>query len=81
MDYLNQQISWCGLRNLDGNADCRPTGDEWQLCTPFYDHAYTTYEAPQLHKQCEEVPDTDGTIVERCTYTWVLADAPVSAGG
>jgi hypothetical protein len=79
--YLNQQISWCELRNFDGNADCRPSGDEWQLCAPFFDNAYTTYEAPQLREQCEEVPNTDGTLVERCTYTWVLADEAVPTGG
>ncbi len=81
MAYLNQQIRWCGLRNFDGTADCRPTGDEWRMCAPFYDHPVTAYEAPRLDEECEEVPDADGTLVERCTYTWVPADAPVSAGG
>jgi len=39
--YLNQQISWCGLRNFDGTPECRPTGDEWRMCAPFYDHPVT----------------------------------------
>lgn len=79
--YLNQQIHWCELRNMDGTADCRPSGDEWRMCAPFYDHPITTYEAPQLHEQCQQVPATDGSMAEHCTYTWTLVDGAVPVGG
>ena len=48
---------------------------------PFYDHPVTTYEAPRLHEQCQQVPDTDGSTAEHCTYTWTLTDGAVPAGG
>lgn len=79
--YLNQQIRWCGLRNMDGNSNCRPRGDEWRICAPFYDHPVTTYEAPRLREQCQPTPGTDGSMAEHCTYTWTLADGAVPVGG
>jgi hypothetical protein len=71
--YLNQQIRWCETRNVDNTSDCQPSGDEWRLCASFYESGYTTYETPQLHKQCVEVPDTDGSLTERCTFVWTEA--------
>ena len=71
--YLNQQIQWCEARNVDNTSDCQPSGDEWRLCASFYESGYTTYEAPQLHKQCVKVPDTDGSLTERCTFLWTEA--------
>jgi len=76
VSYLNAQIQWCEARNLDGSADCKPSGDEWRMCAPFYDHAYTTYEAPRLNERCTMVTDADGYETERCTYIWTEAGAP-----
>ena len=73
VSYLNQQIRACEARNFHGNAHCQPASDGWRLCAPFYDHAYTTYEAPVLHEHCEKTPDADGALVQRCSYTWTLA--------
>lgn len=76
VNHLNAQIQWCEAHNLDGSADCKPRGDEWQGCAPFYDHAYTAYEAPRVDERCRRVTDTDGYQRQRCTYAWVEADAP-----
>lgn len=78
VSYLNAQIQWCETRNLDGSADCKPSGDEWRMCAPFYDNAYTTYEAPRLNERCTMVTDADGYETERCAYTWTEAGAPPS---
>jgi len=75
VSYLNAQIQWCEARNIDGTADCKPSGDEWQMCAPFFDNAYTTYEAPRLNERCTMVTDADGYETERCTYTWTEAGA------
>lgn len=86
MSYLNQQIRACEARNFHGNALCQPASDGWRLC-PFYDHAYTTYEAPVLHEHCQKTPDADGALVQRCSYIWTLAgevppaDSPTPRSG
>lgn len=76
VSYLNAQIQWCEARNFDGSADCKPGGDEWRMCAPFYDNAYTTYEAPRLNERCTMVTDANGYETERCTYTWTEAGVP-----
>ena len=73
VSFLNAQIRLCEMRSADGSGDCRPTGDEWRICAPLYDHAYTTYEAPRLHERCQRQPDGDGYLAEHCTYTWIEA--------
>lgn len=77
VSYLNAQIQWCEARNFDGSADCKPSGDEWRMCAPFFDNAYTTYEAPRLNERCTMVTDADGNETKRCTYTWTEAGAPL----
>ena len=48
VNWLNTQIRSCEIRTWDDSDDCRPTGNEWRMCAPFFDHGYTTYEAPTL---------------------------------
>lgn len=79
VSYLNAQIQWCEARNLDGTADCRPTGEEWRICAPFYSSGFTAYEAPRLDAHCVKQTDADGYQTERCTYTWAEADSPPPA--
>jgi hypothetical protein len=76
VNWLNAQIRSCQIRNWDDSDDCRPTGNEWRMCAPFFDHGYTTYEAPTLHERCREERDGDGYLVETCSYTWTEAGAP-----
>jgi hypothetical protein len=76
VSYLNAQIQWCEARNLDGTADCRPTGEEWRICAPFYSSGFTAYEAPRLDAHCVKQTDADGYQTERCTYTWAEAGSP-----
>jgi hypothetical protein len=77
VNWLNAQIRSCQIRDWD---DCRPTGNEWQMCAAFFDHGYTTYAPPTLHERCREERDGDGYLVETCSYTWTQAGAPAPAG-
>lgn len=73
---LNQQIRTCEAQNVDHTMDCRPTGQEWRVCAPFYDNAYTTYQAPQLHDLCAAGAGVYGYLGQGC-YVWTLAgEAP-----
>jgi hypothetical protein len=76
VNWLNAQTRSCEIHNSDDSDDCRPTGNEWRVCAPFFEHGYTTYEAPTLHEQCHEERDGDGYRVELCSYTWTEAGAP-----
>lgn len=74
---LNQQIRACEARTDDCHKNCRPTGQEWRICATFYDHPYTTYEAPQLYAVCGQEYGDNGYLEQRCTYIWTLAgEAP-----
>ena len=42
VNWLNAQIRSCEIRNWDDSDDCQPTGNEWRMCAPFFDHGYTT---------------------------------------
>jgi hypothetical protein len=72
--HLNDPIRRCERRAGDAAAACRPTGNEWRTCAAFYDHAYTTYEAPRLQERCRRASDPDGYVTRRCAYTWTTAE-------
>lgn len=76
VNSLNAQIRSCEQRDPDDVEACRPTGNEWRLCAPFFDHSHTIYQAPTLHERCEETRDSDGYRVERCHFTWTEAGEP-----
>jgi hypothetical protein len=78
--YLNNQLRACEMSNPEGSGYCRPTGNEWRICAPFYEHAYTSYAAPRFHEQCQWTSDGDGYVAMRCSYTWTVADPPPAPG-